>query len=170
MSTATQDYMCHEIGTVQGAQRPFAASGPVGFVGVLIHRLGLGQREGRSAAGLRQAGCALIRAPPIAAIVLRIGPAVLTLIGLLGLLLLLLILDLVGVHDAVVVLGVLEIILGLNAVAGRIGVARQLQVLLIDMRGGAANLDFRTAGIEGPVGIVGVGGLLRPAAALARSC
>src|SRR5207302_9328672 len=57
--------------------------------------------------------------------------------------------------DPEVVLRVLQIVLGEHPVAGGAGVARQLLVLLIDVLGGAADLDpVRPVGIEGAVGVV----------------
>ena len=84
--------------------------------------------------------------------------------GLLGLLILLL-LGRGHREDAVIMLGMLEIILCHDAIARRIRVARHLQIFLVNMGGGAANLDLRPARIEGPVGIA----LLRPAAAATSS-
>jgi hypothetical protein len=47
-----------------------------------------------------------------------------------------------------VMLGVLIIILGGDGVAGRPGIARELNVFLGHMRRGAANLDIRSVGLE----------------------
>jgi len=68
-------------------------------------------------------------------------------------------------HDAVVMLRMLKIILGHDAVAAGIGVARQLQVFLIDVAGRAANLDLRTGGIVGAVGIEAAAAIIAAAAA-----
>lgn len=57
-------------------------------------------------------------------------------------------------HDAVIMLRMLKIILGRHPVAGRIGVARQLQVFLIDMRRRATDFDFRSRRVESAIGIV----------------
>jgi len=56
-------------------------------------------------------------------------------------------------HDAVIMLRMLKIILGHDAVAAGIGVAGQLQIFFVDMAGRAANLDLGTGGIIGAVGI-----------------
>jgi hypothetical protein len=45
-------------------------------------------------------------------------------------------------HDAVVMLRMLKIILGHDAVAAGIGVAGQLQIFLVHMAGRAADLDL----------------------------
>ncbi|ODN68749.1 hypothetical protein A6302_03943 [Methylobrevis pamukkalensis] len=50
--------------------------------------------------------------------------------------------------DAVIVLGVLEIVLRHHAVAGRRGITRKLGILFRDMQGRSANLHVRTVGIE----------------------
>ena len=84
-----------------------------------------------------------------------------------------------GGDDAVIMLRMLKIILGHDAVAAGIGVAGQLQILLIHMRGRAADLHFRTVGIVSAVGIeaaaivaaaataAAAAAMLRPAAASA---
>ena len=84
-------------------------------------------------------------------------------------------------HDAVVMLRMLKIILGHDAVAAGIGVAGQLQILLIDMAGRAADLDLGAGRIEGAVGIETAAAaiiaaaaastttMLRPAAASTRA-
>ena len=76
-------------------------------------------------------------------------------IGVLGRLLglVLSLLRLLGHHDAEIMLRMLKIILGHHPVTARIGVAGQLQILFIDMAGGAANLDLRPRRIEGAVGV-----------------
>ena len=84
-----------------------------------------------------------------------------------GLGLIALLLRLVERHDPPVMLGVLQIVLGCDAVAGRVGVARHLQIFLIDVRSGAANLDLRTRRIERAIWIDVVA--LRPAAASTRA-
>ena len=70
-----------------------------------------------------------------------------------------------GRHDAVIMLRMLKIILGHHAVAAGIGVAGQLQILLIDMAGRAADLDLRARGIEGAVGIEAAAAIVAAAAA-----
>ena len=71
-----------------------------------------------------------------------------------------------GAQDAEIVLGVLQVVLGQNPVAGRRRVAGQLLVLLVDALGRAAHLDaFGAVRIEGPVGVV----LLRLAAGIAAT-
>ena len=56
-------------------------------------------------------------------------------------------------HDAVIVLGVLQVILSHHPVAGGIGIPGELQVFFIDMRGRAANFDFGSARIIGAIGV-----------------
>ena len=56
-------------------------------------------------------------------------------------------------HDTVVMLRMLKIVLGHHPVAAGIGVAGQLQILLVNVRGRAANLHFRTGRIVRAVGI-----------------
>lgn len=53
--------------------------------------------------------------------------------------------------DAQIMLGVLVIVFGHHRVAGRLGIARQLQILLGDMLGIAADLDVRPIAFEHPV-------------------
>lgn len=65
-----------------------------------------------------------------------------------------------GHQDSIVVLCMLEIVLRHHAVALRAGISGKLQVLLVDMRSGAADLHVGSGRIEGPVVIV-----LRPPAA-----
>src|SRR5690348_15362812 len=85
-------------------------------------------------------------------------------------------------HDAVVMLRMLKIILGHDAVAAGIGVAGQLQILLIHMAGGAADLHLGSGRIESAVGVkaaaaviaaaattAAVATMLRPAAASTRA-
>ena len=64
-------------------------------------------------------------------------------------------------------LRMLKIILGHDAVAAGIGVAGQLQILLIDMAGRAADFDLRAGGIEGAVGIEAAAAIVAAAAATA---
>jgi hypothetical protein len=59
-----------------------------------------------------------------------------------------------GHDDAVIMLGVLEIILGHHAVSGRTGITRELQIFLIDMGRGAANFDVGPGRVKSPVMIV----------------
>src|SRR6185436_576930 len=56
-------------------------------------------------------------------------------------------------HDAVIMLRMLKIILRHDAVAAGIGVAGELQILLVNMAGRAANFDFRPGGVVSPVGV-----------------
>ena len=57
-------------------------------------------------------------------------------------------------HDAVIMLRMLKIILGHDAVAAGIGVAGKLEIFFVDMAGRAADLYFRAGGIKCAVGIV----------------
>jgi hypothetical protein len=71
-----------------------------------------------------------------------------------------------GAQDPEIVLGVLQIVLGQDPVAGRRRVAGQLLVFFIDALGRATNLDaVGTVRIEGPVGVM----LLRLAATAAAA-
>ena len=100
------------------------------------------QGKGRAAA-LLQLG--LLTRRLIAGLAVRVLRRLLCLIlGLLGLL---------RRHDAEVMLRMLKIILGHHPVAARIGVAGELEIFLINMAGRTADLDFRTRGIERPVGV-----------------
>jgi hypothetical protein len=76
----------------------------------------------------------------------------------------------------------LKIVLGHNAISTGVGISGQLQILLIDMAGRAANFDFGARGIIGAVGIetapivaaataaaATIATMLRPAAASARA-
>ena len=84
-------------------------------------------------------------------------------------------------HDAVIMLRMLKIILGHDAVAAGIGVTGQLQILLIDMAGRAANLHLGSGRIKGAIGIeaaaaivaaaatAAIATMLRPAATSARA-
>ncbi len=49
-----------------------------------------------------------------------------------------------------IMLGMLIVILGGDRVAGRARVARQLHIFFSDVRGGAADLDVRSIGLEHP--------------------
>jgi hypothetical protein len=70
-----------------------------------------------------------------------------------------------GAHDPEIVLGVLQVVLGQDPVAGRLGVAGELLVLLINVLGGAAHLHaVGPVRIERPVYVV-----LRLAAAAATA-
>src|SRR5215469_4473983 len=62
-------------------------------------------------------------------------------------------LSLLGSHDAEIMLRMLKIILGHHTVAAGIGIAGELQILLVNMAGRATDLDFGSRGIERPVGI-----------------
>ena len=77
-------------------------------------------------------------------------------VGLLLLLLLLILLHLrlLRRHDAKIVLGVLQVILRHYAVAGRVRVARELQVLLVDVCRRSTNLHLGAVRVERPVGVV----------------
>ena len=131
------------------------------------------QGEGRSALARLLLRVRLLLGAARAAILVRI---------LLLLVLLLLLILLLGLrlrrHDPVVVLGMLEIILRHHAVAGRIGVARELEIFLIHIRRRATDLYLRPGRIEGTVRIVSAATIvvvattacvLRPAAASART-
>lgn len=54
----------------------------------------------------------------------------------------------VGDHDPIVMLGVLQITLGSDPIAGGIGVASQLTITVEDMRSRAANLHIGSAAVE----------------------
>src|SRR5215471_6595130 len=71
-------------------------------------------------------------------------------------------------QDPIIVLGMLEIVLLHDPIAGRSRVARKLQVFLIHMGRRAANLDVRSRRIESPIVImVVIMIVLRPTAASA---
>src|SRR5207344_1520962 len=55
-----------------------------------------------------------------------------------------------GGNQAEIMLGVLVVILGGYRIAGRAGVARQLHILLRDVRRSAADLDVGSVGLEHP--------------------
>src|SRR5690606_34568352 len=55
---------------------------------------------------------------------------------------------------AVIVLRVLEVILVLHPVAARLGVARELCVLFVDLRGRAPDLHIRTIALERSVAVI----------------
>lgn len=76
-----------------------------------------------------------------------------------------LLLSLSGTHDAEIMLGVLKVIFGQHAVAGGVGIARELEIFLVHMRSRATDFDLRSGRIEGAIGIVA----LRPTAASART-
>ena len=117
---------------------------------------GICQREGRSCRLRRSLNIGLFSGPARLA-VLTIAIAVLLRLLLLlqlriGLrILLLLRLDLR--ENAIVVLGVLEVAFRHHAVTLRVGIARELQIFLIDVRSRAANFDLGTIGIIGAVRI-----------------
>jgi len=104
-------------------------------------------------------------------------------IGVLGGLLRLILglLRLLGHHDAEIMLRMLKIILGHDAVAAGIGVTGQLQIFLIDMAGRAADLHLGSGRIKGAIGIeaaaaivaaaatTAIATMLRPAAASTRA-
>ena len=75
---------------------------------------------------------------------LSVRPAILIIVLLLLRLLLLILLLCLSLcrHDAVVVLGMLQIVLGHHPVAGRIGIARQLEIFLVYVGGRTANFDL----------------------------
>jgi len=62
-------------------------------------------------------------------------------------------LGLLSRHDTKIMLGMLKVILGCDAITGTVGVTRQLQILLVNMSGRAADLHFRPRRIECAVGI-----------------
>ena len=68
-------------------------------------------------------------------------------------------------QDAVIVLGVLEIVLLHYAITGRARIAGKLKIFLVHVRGRATNLHIRSCGIKGPVVVVVMIVVLRPAAA-----
>ena len=68
-------------------------------------------------------------------------------------------------HDAVIMLRMLKIILGRHPVAAGIGVAGELEIFFIDMRGRAANLHLGSRGVEGAVGIEAAAAVSTAAAA-----
>src|SRR5580704_9255121 len=158
---------------------------PVPVVAVVIAVIGgFRQREDRGAAhdGLHRAIAIAVDVPVDVAIglgprsaILLIVLLALTLVGVRVLILLLL--ELGRTQDAEIVLGMLEIVLRHHPVAGRVRIARHLQVFFVHMRSGAADFDFRPARIEGPVRIVVVTAatttativVLRPAAASTRA-
>ena len=83
-----------------------------------------------------------------------------------------LVLDQLGLlrrHDAVIMLRMLKIILGHDAVAAGIGVTGQLQIFLIDVAGGAADFHFGTGGVIGAVGVEAAAVIIAAAAATAAA-
>jgi len=87
----------------------------------------------------------LLRVGLVTALPARPAVLALILLLLLGLLLLVLLLgQSLRCHDAVIVLGVLEIIFRHDAVAGRIGISRKLKIFLVNIRRRPANFHFRT--------------------------
>jgi hypothetical protein len=97
---------------------------------------------------------AMLLAAAIGLTMLLLPVLVLTLL-LLALLVLALLLQ-VGLirHDeAVIVLGVLEVVLGHDAIAGRVRVARELEILLVDMVRVAADLHIRPVRINRAVNV-----------------
>lgn len=128
----------------------FGGAGLFAFFVVLGHS-GFVQREGRTA-------CALLRigriAPSVARALLPIAATCLLMLVLLLLLLKLLRLRLLRRQDAEIVLGVLQIILCHHPVAGRVRVARELEIFLVHMRSRAANLHLGPVRVERPVRIV----------------
>lgn len=57
-------------------------------------------------------------------------------------------------HDAIIVLGVLKVVLILDAVAARLGVTRVLRVLLINLSSRSPDLDVRTIAFERTVTVI----------------
>ena len=115
---------------------------------LFLVRATFGEGKGRAAARLRLA--LLRRAAGLLLLIARLA------IGILRRLLRR-ILSLLGSrrgHNAVIMLRMLKIILGHHPVAGRIGIARQLEIFLVDMCRRAADFDFRSGRIKGAVGIV----------------
>ena len=81
------------------------------------------------------------------------GPEQMLLVMTAGVLLLL---CLNGGKNSEVVLGVLEIVFRHDSIALRIGVARKLQILLVDMSCRAANLDLGAVGVVRAIQVVAV--------------
>jgi len=126
------------------------------FLFALFLVLRFGEREGRTALRLRILRIGLLAISvwrAILAVAIRLATAVLLLLRLL-LLLVLLLLRLLGGEDAVVVLGVLQIVFRHHAVAARIGIAGKLQIFFIHGRCVAADLNFRAIRIVGAVRVV----------------
>ena len=136
--------------------QPLKSVGGSGLIGFgLLHPFR--QREGGPARS-RLPALAVYLTIPIAVVLRLLSP-----------LLVLLLLNLRGGHDAIIMLGVLQIILGGHAITLSIRIASQLQILLVNMRGGTANFYFRPVRIEGPVLVVMLAAamsVLRPTAAL----
>lgn len=119
-----------------------------GFFVVLVAFVG--QREGGAAA--------------LACRFSAIGPHIAGTIAIMMVLLRLLLLNLKlsGIHEAEIVLGMLEIVLGHHPVACGVRIPGELEIFFVNMGGRATNLDLRSRRIEGSIGIV-----LRPTAASA---
>lgn len=124
-----------------------------------------GERKGWGAAGLLPRLGLLA----VAGIGWRTAGVLSRLLGLLRLLCLLLRgLDLLGGHDAEIMLRMLKIILSHHPVAAGIGVAGELEIFLIDMAGGAPDFDLRPRGIESTVGIETTAGVMTTAVTVLR--
>jgi len=142
---------------------------PVGIVPIIA----IGEAEGRRASGhglltrLRLV-IALVPIPlrgPGIPVAVSVG---LALLRILRLLLACVHLRALRHENAVIVLRVLEIVLLHHAIAGRTRIARELEIFLVHMGSGAANLDVRPRGIKCPVVIVVmIVVVLRPTAASA---
>ena len=108
----------------------------------------VGQRKRRSARLRCTLDVRLVaRAIWGAILAIPIGLSAALLLGLRVVLRLLSLLRLDRGHDAEVVLGVLKVALGHNPIALRVRIARELEVLLVDMRRGAADFDLGAIGI-----------------------
>jgi len=70
-------------------------------------------------------------------------------------------------HDAEIMLRMLKIILGRDAVSGTVGIAGKLQVFFVDMGGRTANFYFRARGIKGAVGVESAAAAIAAAATTA---
>lgn len=121
-----------------------------------IAAIGQGEGRPRGLQGARDIG--LLAGTVRLAILLAIAVAIwlLRLLHLRVVLGVLLLLRLNGGKNPEVVLGVLEIVFRHDPIALRIGVARKLQIFLIDMGRRAANLDLRAVEIVCAIQIVAV--------------
>ena len=143
---------------------PPKTGGSGGFVALFAVFSCIVQAEGWGAADRLR--ITLLHGRTAISIAITLLAAVLSTVILLltALLLLLLRQPALGHQDSVVVLGVLEVVLRRHAVACRARVSCELKILLVNMRGSAADLDVRAGRIKSPVMVV-----LRPAAAASRT-